>query len=129
VFSKTSGSKGLQVYMRLNRVSVEKSGEHAHELAKAIEVDHPDLVVSNMRKELRKGKVLIDWSQNSPAKTTVAVYSLRARPEPTVSAPVTWTEIDACMRSGDPDELSFTATDVLRRVQRLGDLMAGLEAR
>src|SRR5665213_872023 len=129
VFAKTSGSKGLQVYMRLNRVSVEKSNENAHELAKAIEVDHPDMVVSNMRKELRNGRVLIDWSQNSPAKTTVAVYSLRARPEPTVSTPVTWAEIDACAKSGDPSELSFKAADVLRRVQKLGDLMATLEAR
>jgi bifunctional non-homologous end joining protein LigD len=127
-FAKTSGSKGLQVYLRLNRVSLEKSNEEAHELAKAIEVDHPDLVVSNMRKELRKGKVLIDWSQNSPAKTTVAVYSLRARPEPTVSTPVTWTEIDACARSGDPGELAFDAADVLHRVHQLGDLMAGLLA-
>jgi len=129
VFAKTSGSKGLQVYMRLNRVSVEKANEHAHELAKALEVDHPDLVVSNMRKELRTGKVLIDWSQNSPAKTTVAVYSLRARPKPTVSTPVTWAEIDACASNGDPGKLSFTATDVLRRVQEVGDLMGGLEAR
>jgi bifunctional non-homologous end joining protein LigD len=129
VFAKTSGSKGLQVYLQLNGVSVEKANEDAHELARAIEVDHPELVVSNMKKELRKGKVLIDWSQNSPAKTTVAVYSLRARPAPTVSTPVTWAEIDACAKSGDPDALSFTATDVLQRVQQLGDLMAGLEAR
>jgi bifunctional non-homologous end joining protein LigD len=128
-FAKTSGSKGLQVYLRLNRVTVEKANEKAHELAKAIEVDHPDLVVSNMRKELRKGKVLIDWSQNSPAKTTVAVYSLRARPEPTVSTPVTWSEVDACANSGDPNELSFKAADVLRRVQQLGDLMAALGTR
>ena len=96
--------------------------------AKAIEVDHPDMVVSNMRKELRNGRVLIDWSQNSPAKTTVAVYSLRARPEPTVSTPVTWAEIDACATSGDPSKLSFKAADVLRRVQQLGDLMATLGA-
>jgi bifunctional non-homologous end joining protein LigD len=129
VFAKTSGSKGLQVYMLLNRVTVEESNEKAHELAKAIEVDHPDLVVSNMRKELRKGKVLIDWSQNSPAKTTVAAYSLRARDEPTVSTPVTWPEIDACARSGDPNVLSFKAGDVLRRVQQLGDLMAALGRR
>jgi bifunctional non-homologous end joining protein LigD len=128
VFAKTSGSKGLQVYLRLNQVSVAKSNEDAHELARAIEVDHPELVVSNMRKELRRGKVLIDWSQNSPAKTTVAVYSLRARDEPTVSTPVTWEEIDAGAKHGDQSELSFTATDVLRRIQRFGDLMAGLLA-
>jgi bifunctional non-homologous end joining protein LigD len=128
VFAKTSGSKGLQVYMRLNDTSVEKSNEDAHELAKAIEADHPELVVSNMRKELRSGKVLIDWSQNSPAKTTVAVYSLRARDQPTVSAPVTWAEVDACAKHGDPAKLSFTATDVLQRVHERGDLMAGLLA-
>jgi bifunctional non-homologous end joining protein LigD len=126
VFAKTSGSKGLQVYMRLSGVSLDRSNEDAHELAKAIEADHDELVVSNMRKNLRKGRVLIDWSQNSPAKTTVAVYSLRARSEPTVSAPVTWAEVDACARENDPAKLTFTANEVLSRVQRLGDLMAGL---
>ncbi len=79
-----------------------------------------------MRKSLRDGKVLIDWSQNNSSKTTVAVYSLRARPEPTVSTPVTWKEVDACAKSGDPNLLHFEADEVLRRVDKFGDLMAPL---
>jgi bifunctional non-homologous end joining protein LigD len=81
-----------------------------------------------MRKTLRDGKVLIDWSQNTSSKTTVAVYSLRARPEPTVSTPVTWQEVDKCAKSGDPNSLRFEADDVVRRVEKLGDLMAPLVA-
>jgi bifunctional non-homologous end joining protein LigD len=125
--AKTSGSKGMQLYARYT-TSIEwpDARELAHEIAKAIEVDHPELVVTNMRKDLRHGHVLIDWSQNHPAKTTVAVYSLRARPEPTVSAPITWDEVGACDRSGDPDLLRFLATDVLDRVERDGDLFAPL---
>ena len=121
VAAKTSGSKGLQLYLRVADRTVDSS-EVAHELARKLERDHPDAVVSNMKKELRKNKVLIDWSQNSPMKTTVAVYSLRARPRPTVSAPVTWDEIDRCGRRGRPEDLEFIATDVLDRVDRLGDL-------
>ena len=79
-----------------------------------------------MRKDLRNGKVLIDWSQNNSSKTTVAVYSLRARPEPTVSTPVTWDEVDECAKSGDPDALRFEAKDVLKRIEKYGDLMAPL---
>jgi bifunctional non-homologous end joining protein LigD len=81
-----------------------------------------------MRKSLRDGKVLIDWSQNNSSKTTVAVYSLRARPEPTVSTPVTWQEVDACAESDDPNMLRFEADDVLRRVDKYGDLMSPLIA-
>jgi bifunctional non-homologous end joining protein LigD len=77
-----------------------------------------------MRKSLRRGKVLIDWSQNHPAKTTVAPYSLRAHPEPTVSTPVSWEEVEQCAESGDPDQLRFTAGEVLDRVERMGDLFA-----
>jgi bifunctional non-homologous end joining protein LigD len=124
---KTSGSKGLQVYARLTGdVDWATLRELAHDIAQELETDHPDLVVSNMRKELRKGRVLIDWSQNHPAKTTVAVYSLRARPEPTVSTPVTWDEVHACERSEDPATLRFLATEVLDRVERSGDLFAPL---
>ena len=98
---KTSGSKGLQLYVPLSgRPTWDKVRERAHGIAVQLEQDHPDLVVSNMRKSLRGGKVLIDWSQNHPAKTTVAAYSLRARDEPTVSTPVTWDEVDGCVRSG-----------------------------
>lgn len=126
LFAKTSGSKGLQLYMRVQRTSWERSGERAHEIAQAIERDHPNDVVSTMRKSLREGKVLIDWSQNSSSKTTVAVYSLRARTEPTVSTPVSWREVDACAKSNDPETLRFEADEVLRRVDKYGDLMAPL---
>jgi len=127
VYAKTSGSKGLQLYMPLPKMTSMRQATSTP----AREGDRegpPEAVVSLMRKELRKNKVLIDWSQNSPSKTTVAVYSLRARSAPTVSTPVTWKEIDACAKSGDPNKLRFTASDVLRRVDKLGDLMAGLVA-
>jgi bifunctional non-homologous end joining protein LigD len=94
----------------------------AEELARA----RPDLVVSNMRKELRKGKVLIDWSQNHVAKTTIAPYSLRARPEPTVSAPVTWQEVEKVASDGKAERLRFLPDDVLQRVEKDGDLFAPL---
>ncbi len=100
--------------------------DQAHELARSIEHDHPELVISNMRKNLREGRVLIDWSQNDPGKTTVAAYSLRAQPEPTVSTPVTWDEVDACAKSGKPEKLRFATTEVLNRVSKFGDLMADL---
>jgi bifunctional non-homologous end joining protein LigD len=125
-FAKTSGSKGLQLYVRLRDTKDWSSRDRALELAQAIETDHPELVVTNMRKDLRRGKILIDWSQNHPAKTTVAVYSLRARPEPTASTPVTWDEVSDCERSGDPARLRFEAADVLKRVDRHGDLFASL---
>ena len=79
-----------------------------------------------MRKNLRDGKVLIDWSQNSSSKTTVCAYSLRARPEPTVSTPVTWDEVDKCAKSGNPERLRFEAKDVLKRIDKFGDLMSSL---
>jgi bifunctional non-homologous end joining protein LigD len=124
---KTSGSKGLQVYARLTAaVDWPDARDLAHEIANAVAVDHPELVVTNMRKDLRTGHVLIDWSQNHAAKTTVAVYSLRARPEPTVSTPVTWDEVRRCQRKGDPALLRFLAADVLDRVERDGDLFAPL---
>jgi bifunctional non-homologous end joining protein LigD len=104
-------------------------GDRAHELARAVEKDHPDRVVSIMRKDLRQGKVLIDWSQNNPSKTTVAAYSLRARPEPTVSTPVTWDEVNHCAKTRDPTDLRFEAEAVLQRIETLGDLMAPLVAK
>jgi bifunctional non-homologous end joining protein LigD len=128
LFAKTSGSKGLQLYTRVQRTNWEKLSERAHDIAQAIERDHRDKVVSVMRKSLRNGKVLIDWSQNSSSKTTVAAYSLRARPEPTVSTPVSWTEIDKCAKSANPDTLRFETKDVLKRVEKYGDLMAPLVA-
>ena len=98
----------------------------AHEIARKLESEHPDLVVSNMRKSLRRGRVLIDWSQNHSAKTTVAVYSVRAMPTPTVSTPVTPAEVQRCAAKRDPRVLRFETDDVLRRVDKDGDLFAPL---
>lgn len=118
--AKTSGSKGLQLYARW---SGGDPREAMHELAKDLGGAEPALVVSRMTKSLRAGKVLFDWSQNSAAKTTVAPYSLRGRPRPTVSTPVTWDEVASCR---DPADLVFTAPDVLARVEAHGDLFAPL---
>jgi bifunctional non-homologous end joining protein LigD len=128
LFAKTSGSKGLQLYARAQRATWEQLGERAHDIAKAIERDHRDEVVSIMKKTLRNGKVLIDWSQNNSSKTTVAAYSLRARAEPTVSTPVSWQEVDRCAKNGNPGTLRFEAKDVLKRIEKIGDLMAPLVA-
>ena len=125
--AKASGSKGLQVYVRLSqRAEWEPARERALRVAEAVRADHPELVVTNMKKERRHGKVLIDWSQNHPAKTTVAVYSLRGGPEPSVSAPVTWDEVADCERTGDPGRLRFGPGEVLDRVHRMGDLFEDL---
>jgi bifunctional non-homologous end joining protein LigD len=122
---KTSGSKGLQLYVPLEgRPTWDKVRDRAHGIAVQLERDHPDLVVSNMRKSLRADKVLIDWSQNHPAKTTVAAYSLRGRDEPTVSTPISWDEVDACAIAGNPADLRFTSDLVLGRIESLGDLFA-----
>ena len=117
-FPKTSGSKGLQVYVPLNRAEAtyDETKPLANALARHLEREHPELIVSSQRKELRKGKVLIDWSQNDEHKTTVSVYSLRARERPTVSTPVHWEELD------DPSGLAFGSDEVLARVEREGDL-------
>jgi bifunctional non-homologous end joining protein LigD len=120
-FAKTSGSKGIQVYVPLNVPEVDYdngSKRLSHALARHLESAHPKLIVSSQRKELRKKKVLIDWSQNDEHKTTVGVYSLRARERPTVSTPLTWDEVE----EGDPDALVFEADDVLARVEEHGDL-------
>lgn len=126
-FAKTSGSKGLQIYIPLNSgISYEETKPFAHQMALTLERKHPDLVVSDMKKSLRTGKVLVDWSQNDEHKTTVCVYSLRARPHPTVSTPVSWAEVGRCLESGNPASLEFTAPQVLERVERHGDLFASL---
>jgi bifunctional non-homologous end joining protein LigD len=123
---KTSGSKGLQLYVPLSgRPTWEKVRERSQGIAVRLEQEHPDLVVSTMRKSRRQDKVLIDWSQNHPAKTTVGAYSLRGRDLPTASTPVSWDEIDACIRSGDATTLRFTADEVLDRIDQWGDLFAG----
>jgi bifunctional non-homologous end joining protein LigD len=122
-FPKTSGSKGLQLYAPLNTpVDYEGTKGFAHDLARAIEAEHTDLVVSNMRKELRTGRVLMDWSQNDYLKTTVCVYSLRARSHPTVSTPLSWDEVEQATGHRDPQRLVFDWAAVLERVERLGDL-------
>jgi len=125
-FAKTSGSKGLQVYIPLNRpdVTFAQTKPFAKAVAELLEEAEGDLVVSRMTKARRKGKVLIDWSQNDRNKTTVSVYSLRATPRPTVSTPVAWEEVRAALESGDPTQLSFEASTVLERVAERGDLFA-----
>jgi bifunctional non-homologous end joining protein LigD len=125
--AKTSGAKGLQVYVKLPAgTEWDSARDRALQAAQAIEHDHPELVVTNMTKALRRGRVLIDWSQNHPAKTTVAVYSLRGGSDPFASTPVTWDEVQGCERSGDPARLRFSPADVLGRVERHGDLFAPL---
>ncbi|MFY9891018.1 MAG: non-homologous end-joining DNA ligase [Streptosporangiaceae bacterium] len=119
--AKTSGGKGLQLYAAVAGMTSEQTSDLAKKLAEQLENDHPALVVSRMTRALRPRKVLIDWSQNNAAKTTVAPYSLRARPRPTVSTPVSWDEVSDCRRAAD---LVFTAEDVLERVERSGDLLA-----
>jgi bifunctional non-homologous end joining protein LigD len=122
-FVKTSGSKGLHFYIPLNtRVTYEQSKPFAHALARLMEREHPKHVTSNMKKELRKGKIFIDWSQNDDFKTTVCVYSLRARERPTVSTPVTWDEVEDMLASGEPERLVFEADQVLERAEEHGDL-------
>jgi bifunctional non-homologous end joining protein LigD len=122
-FPKTSGSKGIQVYVPVNVDDVDY--DHgtkllSNALARHLAAEHPKLIVSTQKKELRKNKVLIDWSQNDEHKTTVSVYSLRARERPTVSTPLSWDEVEA----GDPDALVFEPEDVLARVEERGDLFA-----
>jgi bifunctional non-homologous end joining protein LigD len=124
-FPKTSGSKGLQIYVPLNtKLTYDDTKPFAHAVAQVLERADPDLVVSRMAKNLRKGKVLVDWSQNDEHKTTVAVYSLRAKDQPTVSTPVEWKEVERAAKREDPDSLRFEASDVLKRVDKRGDLFA-----
>ena len=122
-YPKTSGSKGMQLLVPVEPVTDRVTSRYARGLATALARDHPDLVVAQMAKQVRPGKVYLDWSQNHAAKTTVAAYSLRARPVPTVSTPVSWDEVAACRQ---PLDLRFLAGDVLDRVARDGDLLAPL---
>jgi len=122
---KTSGSKGIQIYVPINgAVTYDDTKPFAHAVAKILEKQHPDLVVSKMLKKLRTGKVLIDWSQNDEHKTTVSVYSLRARERPTVSTPLEWGELEQVVEDADASALDFVSDDVLGRVDRSGDLFA-----
>ena len=124
-FPKTSGSKGMQVYVPLNTpTSYEVTRPFARGLAELLGRRRGELVVSDMKKSLRGGKVFVDWSQNTSFKTTVNVYSLRAMPQPTVSTPLRWEEVEAVTESRDPDDLVFTSAEVLERVAEHGDLFA-----
>lgn len=132
-FAKTSGSKGLQVYAPLNNDEVTYEGDAedgggtkplARAIAQLLEKQTSDLVVSKMKKVEREGKVFVDWSQNHRRKTTIAVYSLRAREQPTVSTPVTWDEVERAVEKNDADSLVFEASDVLKRIEKDGDLFA-----
>lgn len=122
-FAKTSGSKGLQVYVPLNTpVAYDQTKPFARAIARLLETRYPDRVVSDMKKSLRTNKVFVDWSQNDDYKTTVCVYSLRAKDRPTVSTPVTWEEVENCLQKADPEMLVFTSDDALKRVEKMGDL-------
>jgi bifunctional non-homologous end joining protein LigD len=132
-FPKTSGSKGLQVYAPLNNDDVTYEGDGANgqgtkplarAIAQLLEKQTPKEVVSKMKKEERKGKVFVDWSQNHRRKTTIAAYSLRAREQPTVSTPVTWNEVERAVETQDAGSLVFEAGDVLKRIEQHGDLFA-----
>jgi bifunctional non-homologous end joining protein LigD len=126
-YVKTSGSKGLHFYLPLNTpVTYEETKPFARALARLMEKQHPDRVTSNMKKELRTGKVFIDWSQNNDFKTTVCVYSLRARERPTVATPVGWGEVEEALEAQDAGRLAFESDAVLERVAERGDLFEPL---
>ncbi|MEU1147285.1 non-homologous end-joining DNA ligase [Streptomyces sp. NPDC005863] len=123
VYAKTSGSKGLHLLVPLEPTPSDQVTAYAKGLAVEAERELPELVVHRMTRSLRPGKVFVDFSQNAAAKTTAAPYTLRARPEPTVSAPVTWAEVEGC---AGPEQLVFTADDVTARLRRHGDLLEPL---
>ena len=127
-FAKTSGSKGLQVYVPLNTpVTFDQTKDVSRALAQYLEGEHRQLVTSNMSKAVRKGKVFVDWSQNDEHKTTICVYSLRAREEPTVSTPVSWEEVASCLKKKNANLLKFRSDKTLARFEKLGDLFAPVE--
>jgi bifunctional non-homologous end joining protein LigD len=122
-FPKTSGSKGMQIYVPLNTpTTFDATKLFSHALAQLLEHDHPDLVLSEMSKQARTGKVFVDWSQNDEHKTTIAVYSLRAREHPTVSTPVTWEEVERALKKKDAALLVFESSRVVARFEKMGDL-------
>lgn len=125
-FVKTSGSKGMQLYVPLNtKVTYEDTRPFAQALANVVAKQTPENVLAKMGKKVdRSGKILIDWYQNNERKTTIAVYSLRAREHPTVSTPITWQEVEKAAKSGDGSSLVFEASDVLERIEKQGDLFA-----
>ncbi len=122
-FPKTSGSKGLQLYVPLNTpTTFDKTKLFSHALAQLLEQEHRELIVSDMKKSIRTGKVFVDWSQNDEHKTTIAVYSLRAREHPTVSTPVTWDEVERTFKKKDAGLLVFESSQTIARVEKMGDL-------
>ena len=122
-FAKTSGSKGMQLYVPLNTpTTFDKTKLFSHALAQLLEQEHPELVLSDMKRNLRTGKVFVDWSQNDEHKTTIAVYSLRAREHPTVSTPISWDEVEKALKKKDAGLLVFEAKDVIKRFDKMGDL-------
>jgi bifunctional non-homologous end joining protein LigD len=125
-FAKTSGGKGLHVYVPLNTpgLTFDDTKAFSHAVAKIFEKQEPKHIVSLMTRSLRKGKVFVDWSQNDRTKTTVCAYSLRAKGRPMVSTPVTWDEVEAAAKKGDASALLFESDDVLARVKKLGDVFA-----
>jgi bifunctional non-homologous end joining protein LigD len=126
-FPKTSGSKGLQIYVPLNtNTSYDETKPLAHALARLLEDEHRDLVVSDMKKAIRTNKVFVDWSQNDEHKTTISVYALRARERPTVSTPVTWDEVENTLKKKNAKLLVFESKQTLERVEKMGDLFAPL---
>jgi len=128
-FPKTSGSKGLQVYVPLNTpVTFDQTKELARDIARHLGRKHSKLVLSEMSRALRKGKVFVDWSQNDEHKTTVNVYSLRAKELPTVSTPLTWKEVEGALQKKDPQPLAFGSDQVLKRVEKFGDLFEPINA-
>src|SRR5438093_912749 len=127
-FAKTSGSKGLQVYAPLNTaVTYDGTKNLSRALAQHLEHEHTDRVTSNMSKAVRKGKLFVDLSQNHEHKTTICVYSLRAKEEPTVSTPVTWNEVENCLKKKNAQLLKFRSDQVLARMEKLGDLFEPVE--
>lgn len=126
-FPKTSGSKGMQIYVPLNtKTSYDETKPFAHALARLLENEHRDLVVSDMKKAIRVNKIFVDWSQNDDHKTTISVYSLRARERPTVSTPVTWEEVERTLKKNDPKLLIFESHETLNRLEKMGDLFEPL---
>jgi bifunctional non-homologous end joining protein LigD len=118
----------LQVYVPLNTaVTYDQTKELSHDLAEYLEREHPQLVVSRMAKALRKGKIFVDWSQNDEHKTTICVYSLRAKDEPTASTPVTWEEVQMTLEKKDAQRLVFRCEETLKRVKQKGDLFEEVE--
>jgi bifunctional non-homologous end joining protein LigD len=127
-WAKTSGSKGLQVCVPINTpASFDQTKELSRSLGEHLAHEHPTLVVSKMAKALRTGKVFVDWSQNDEHKTTVNVYSLRAKEQPTVSTPVTWDEVETALKKKKAELLVFPSDRVLQRVEEFGDLFEPVE--